>query len=53
MMAYLGARFFLEEFTGRKLPLPFKGTVWIWFGVTVVVSFGVLRNLPWRAWFGN
>ena len=50
--AFFAARAALEQWTGRKRPrlIPMTAAVWICAGL--VVAFGVLRNLPWRAWFG-
>jgi len=53
LIGYFAARPFVVSLTGRRLPQFFKSSVWIWIGAAVVIAFGVLRNLPWRAWFGN
>lgn len=47
---FLG-RFALARAAGRKVSLPFNSTIWIWIAAAIVVGFGILRNLPWRAWF--
>lgn len=52
-VVYFTARPWVERFAGIKLPQPFKSTVWIWIAAIVVVGFGLLRNLPWRQWFGQ
>jgi hypothetical protein len=52
-VVYFAARPCVERFVGLKLPQPFKGTVWIWIAAVMVVGFGVLRNFPWRQWFGQ
>ena len=50
--AYFIARPWVERWGGVKLPQPFKSMMWLWLALGVVVSFGVLRNLPWRQWLG-
>lgn len=52
LAAYFFARFLLERFAGKKLPQPFQSVKWLWLVAAVVVAFGVLRNFPWRQWFG-
>lgn len=52
-VAYFTARPVVTSVTGRKLPQPFKSAAWMWVVAAIVVAFGVLRNLPWRLWFGN
>ena len=47
LAAYFAARFLVEKFLGRKLPQPFRGMIWLWLALGVVVVFGVVRNLPW------
>ena len=53
LLGYFVARPIVGFFTGRAWPQPFKSVVWLWLGAAVVIAFSVLRNLPWRAWFGN
>lgn len=53
LVVYFAARPCVDRFAGIKLPQPFKSTIWIWIAAVVVVGFGVLRNLPWRQWFGQ
>jgi hypothetical protein len=38
----------LAAFRGRGLPKPTLGTRTVWVLIGVLVTFGVLRNLPWR-----
>ena len=38
--------------TRRWLPQPFQRAQWAMFLAVVIIAFGVLRNLPWRAWIG-
>jgi len=52
-IAYFAARHLFQLLSGRRSSPPFKTTVWVWAGGLVVVAFGVLRNLPWRAWFNG
>lgn len=52
LAAYFTARPWVERWAGRKLPQPFKSMTWLWLAAVVIVSFGVLRNLPWRQWLG-
>ena len=40
-----------EKRNGSKWPRFFQTATLIWSGAVLVVAFGVLRNLPWRAWF--
>ena len=51
--AFFAGRAALEQWTGRKglRLVPMTTAVWVCAGLVVV--FGVLRNLPWRAWLGN
>jgi hypothetical protein len=44
---------FIEKKLGRKLWRNFPWTAAIWVCGAIVVAFGVLRNLPWRAWFAS
>jgi hypothetical protein len=53
LVVYFAARPLVERFAGLKLPQPFKSMTWLWLALAVVVSFGVLRNLPWRQWLGQ
>ena len=52
LLAYFAARSVIQYFTGRAWPQPFRKPAWLWAAGAVVLAFGVLRNLPWRAWFG-
>jgi hypothetical protein len=53
VIAYFVARPVMKKFFALKLPQPLKVTTWAWLGGAAVIMFGVLRNLPWRAWFGS
>ena len=44
---------FAEKSTGRKYLRLFSATTTISLCTAVVVAFGVLRNVPWRAWLGG
>jgi len=44
------ARPLLARVTGRKIPPILNNTIWVWIAAVIVVGFGILRNLPWRAW---
>lgn len=52
----IGAFFLLrvpvEKRTGRKWSRFISTTTVVWICAAIVVAFGVLRNIPWRAWFG-
>ncbi|HEY0550244.1 MAG TPA: DUF2752 domain-containing protein [Verrucomicrobiae bacterium] len=47
------ARPLLARLTGRKIPQLLNSTIWVWIAAVVVIGFGVLRNLPWRAWLAS
>src|ERR1043166_411489 len=53
LIGYFIARSAMKALTGREWPQPFRSTAWIWVGAAIVVTFGILRNLPWRIWFGS
>lgn len=48
--AFWGARSAIERIVDKKWPRLVSTATAIWLGAAVVVGFGVLRNLPWRAW---
>ena len=50
---FFAVRAIVERFTRKKWPRLLSTTTMIWTAATVVIAFGILRNLPWRAWFGN
>ena len=52
LAAFFGLRQLIFLTTGRRMAQPFKSPVWFGVFALVVVVFGVLRNLPWRSWFG-
>ena len=49
--AYFGLRQIVFMRTGRLWPQPFRSSRWSMLLAVVVIAFGVLRNLPWSAWF--
>ena len=51
--AFLGGRVAWEKISGRRWPRLVPHTTALWIAGGVLVAFGVLRNLPWRAWFGT
>lgn len=51
--AYFGLRHIVFLRTGRLWRQPFRSPRWIALLAAVVIAFGVLRNFPWRAWFGS
>lgn len=51
--AYFGLRQIVFMRTGRLWRQPFRSPKWIIFLAVVVIAFGVLRNLPWKAWFSS
>ena len=50
--ALLFARALHERCTGRRWPRLVQLSTAVWIGGGIVIAFGVLRNLPWRDWFG-
>jgi hypothetical protein len=44
---------FAEKHTGRIYLRLFSATTTVIICTTVVIAFGVLRNVPWRAWLGG
>ena len=42
-----------EKNTGQKYLRLFSTTTTVSICTAVVVAFGVLRNVPWRAWLGG
>ncbi len=51
---FLGGRYALARLRGKAVPTqpPARATAAVWVLAAMVVAFGVLRNLPWRAWVG-
>ena len=49
---FFGTRAAVEQWTGHKGPRLIPATTAVWICAGIVIAFGVLRNLPWRAWFG-
>jgi hypothetical protein len=47
------ARAVTERFTQKKWPRLVSPITAAWIAGATVVLFGILRNLPWRAWFGS
>ncbi len=43
-------RFVLQKSTGRTLPSPFSHHLWPWILCVIVISFGLVRNLPGFDW---
>lgn len=50
---YLGARTLVERLTGARWPRLFSTMTAVWIVVAAVFLFGLVRNLPWRAWLGS
>jgi hypothetical protein len=46
VLAFIGARRFLRRLAGRPLPWPALRPAWVIFFTSVLVIFGILRNLP-------
>ena len=51
--AWFGLSLLLKRFTGHGLPNPFRSVNWVWGVGIAVIAFGILRNLPLRAWLGS
>ena len=47
--AWFGARRLWHWAAGRPQPRFVVRTAWLWFGLAVVITFGILRNLPFPA----
>jgi hypothetical protein len=47
------ARALWEKITRRKGARLMRPSTGVWLAAVVVIAFGVLRNLPWRAWFSS
>jgi hypothetical protein len=43
-------RFVMQKSTGRTLPSPFSHHLWPWILCVIVISFGLVRNLPGFDW---
>ena len=43
-------RFVLQKSTGHTLPSPFSHHLWPWILCVIVISFGIVRNLPGFDW---
>ena len=43
-------RFVMQKSTGRTLPSPFSHHLWPWILCVIVISFGIVRNLPGFDW---
>lgn len=50
--AFFSSRALFERITGHKSRRVMGHSTAVWIGGVIVIAFGVLRNLPWRAWFG-
>jgi hypothetical protein len=50
LLAYVGVAHLLERFGGRLRSPRAVPTGWMWAFVVMLVSFGVVRNLPGRPW---
>jgi len=50
----IAAAFFLrapfEKLSGKRLPRLLRPATAVWICAAAVIAFGLLRNLPWRAW---
>ena len=53
IVTFFIARGGMERWTGRKWPRLFSTGTALWLGAAIVIAYGVLRNFPWRAWFGG
>jgi hypothetical protein len=53
IIAFFVFRALFERMTGRTSRRFLSCTTAVSIGGIVVIVFGVLRNLPWRAWFGG
>ena len=53
VVAFLCGRLACEKMLHRKWPRLFSPTTVAWICISAFISFGVLRNLPWRAWFAR
>ena len=51
--AFFAVRALAERLTQRKWPRLLSTTAMIWIAAVGVIAFGILRNLPWRAWIGS
>ena len=51
--AFFGLRQLVFLTTGRLWPQPFRSARWAVLIAAMVIAFGILRNVPWRALFGN
>jgi hypothetical protein len=52
LVAFWAGRLAWRRWRGQPTPFPGLSTTALWWAAGVVIAFGVLRNLPWRAWFG-
>lgn len=52
LAVFFGLRQLIYLCTGWLMAQPFKSPRWLGVFALIVVAFGVLRNLPWRSWFG-
>ena len=53
VVAFFSFRALFERITGSKSRRFMRYTTAVWIGGAIVIVFGVLRNLPWRVWFGD
>jgi len=51
--AFFGLRHFVFLITGRLWPQPFRSPRWAVLIAALVIAFGILRNVPWRGFFGT
>ena len=45
LMGWFGWRLAVANLTNRPLPIVIR-PAWLWFGLAVLIAFGILRNLP-------
>jgi hypothetical protein len=50
ILAFWGARSVAERVTQKRWRRLISTPAALWLGAAIVVAFGIVRNLPWRAW---
>lgn len=53
LLALMSGRFVWDLVGGRKGSPAAKSPRWLWAFAVAVIAFGILRNLPWRAWLNG
>jgi hypothetical protein len=51
--AFFGLRQLVFLKTGRLWPQPFRSARWAAVIAALIIAFGILRNVPWRAFLGT